>query len=388
MRKNIVVLGSSGSIGENTLEVARTFGSKVRVVGLSVGSRVERLKEQISEFRPAYACVADTSRAKDLKAASRRTRVFEGRQGLCEMASLKEADIIVIAIVGFEAVFPLLAAIKAGKTIALANKESIVVAGGLVMEKARANGSRIIPIDSEQSAIFQCLQGYRVPMVRNIFLTASGGPLVDRPRSKMRSVPVRVVLAHPKWKMGPKISVDSATMMNKGLEVIESMHLFGIPTEKIKVLIHREAVVHSMVEFRDGSILAQMGETDMKLPIQYALSWPERWENKCSLDPLRLDGLDFTFPDTKKFPCLSLAYEASKLGGCAPCALNAANETAVGAFLRKELRFGRIASVIEKVLARFSRWPLHSVSDICDSDNEARRLASNWIEYFSKKDNR
>ncbi|MFA5038279.1 MAG: 1-deoxy-D-xylulose-5-phosphate reductoisomerase [Candidatus Omnitrophota bacterium] len=388
-KKNIVVLGSSGSIGENTLEVARRFKGKLRVLGLSVGSRTDKLESQLEEFKAPYAGIASTGGAAVLDRAVRaRTKIFEGRQGLCELASLKDADIVVIAIVGFEAVFPLLSAIRARKTIALANKESIVVGGGLIMAEARRYQAKIIPIDSEQSAIFQCLEGYTSPMARRIFLTASGGPLVDWTKSRLRNVGAKSVLSHPRWKMGPKISVDSATLMNKGLEVIEASHLFGISVEQIQVLVHRQALVHSMVEFMDGSILAQMGVTDMKLPIQYALSYPERWESPhFVLDPLRMGDLSFQAPDVKKFPCLGLAYEAARSGGSAPCVLNAANEEAVAAFLRGELPFGRIPDVIEKVLRKGTaqRRRPDSIEDIYEADAEAREAAGYWLKRFSKK---
>ena len=382
MKKNVVILGSSGSIGENTLDVVRRFPGKLRVLGLSVGSRIDKLESQIKEFHPAYAVVADPLRAGRVRPG--RTKLWAGRAGLCSLASLKEADIVVIGIVGFEAIFPLLSALKAGKTVALANKESLVVGGDLVMSQAA--GAKIVPIDSEQSAIFQCLEGYPAQMVRRIYLTASGGPLVDWSRRCLRDVPARTVLSHPRWKMGPKITVDSATLMNKGLEVIEACRLFGMGIDKIHVLVHRQALIHSMVEFTDGSVLAQLGVTDMKLPIQYALSYPERWTNVDGfLDPLRMGSLSFEAPDTKKFPCLSLAYEAARQGGLSPCRLNAANEEAVAAFLKGTLAFGRIPVVIEKVLARAKHRRLNSIEDIYEEDRQARADASVWLKRFSKK---
>lgn len=384
MKKNIVVLGSSGSIGENTLEVVRRFPDKLKVLGLSVGTRTDKLESQIKEFHPRYAAVADSSRAGQVRPA--RTKILAGREGLCSLASLKEADIVVIGIVGFEAIFPLLSAIKAKKIVALANKESLVVGGDLVMSQVRKNKVRIVPIDSEQSAIFQCLEGYSPQMLRRIFLTASGGPLVDWNKSALQDVPAKTVLSHPRWKMGPKITVDSATLMNKGLEVIEACRLFGVSADVIQVLVHRQALVHSMVEFKDGSILAQMAVTDMKLPIQYALSYPDRWANAdLPLDPLVMGPLSFEAPDMKKFPCLSLAFEAARQGGTCPCRLNAANEVAVAAFLKGHLAFGKIPVVIEKVLTRGKNRRLISVEDIFEEDRQARESAGIWLKRFLKK---
>jgi 1-deoxy-D-xylulose-5-phosphate reductoisomerase len=315
-------------------------------------------------------------------------KVMAGREGVCALAALKEADLVVIAIVGAEAIFPLLAAIRARKTIALANKESVVIGGPLVMGEARRHGARIIPIDSEQSAIFQCLQGYATGMVRRIYLTASGGPLADYPKSRLKHVPRSVVLKHPRWKMGPKITVDSATLMNKGLEVIEAQQLFGFELESIKVLVHRKALVHSLVEFLDGSILAQMGVTDMKLPIQYALSYPERWPGFTALrlDPLQMGALEFSAPDTNRFPCLALAYDAARLGGAAPCVLSAANEVAVAAFLQGRIFFGRIPEVIERTLFHSKQGHrARDLEDLFEADRTARVLAAEYVRRVENK---
>lgn len=388
MMKNIVILGSTGSIGESALEVVRRCKDKVRVVGLAVHTRTGRLASQALEFKPSYVAVADETKARAFEdGLSAKIKVMAGREGVCALAALKEADLVVIAIVGAEAIFPLLAAIRAHKTIALANKESVVIGGPLVMREARRHGARIIPIDSEQSAIFQCLQGYATDMVRRVYLTASGGPLADYPKSRLKRVPRTVVLKHPRWKMGPKITVDSATLMNKGLEVIEAQQLFDLELESIRVLVHRQALVHSLVEFLDGSILAQMGVTDMKLPIQYALSYPERWPGPAlRLDPLRMGALEFSAPDTKRFPCLALAYGAARLGGAAPCVLNAANEVAVAAFLQGRIFFGRIPEVIERTLFHSKEGRrARDLEDLFEADRTARVLAAEHVRRVENK---
>jgi 1-deoxy-D-xylulose-5-phosphate reductoisomerase len=384
-KKNIVILGSSGSIGESALAVVRQFKDKFRVTGLSVNANIDKLKRQIDEFEPAAVAVADPAQAQILAGQVRgRTKIFQGRDGICALASLKEADLVLVAIVGAEAVYPLLSAIRAKKTIALANKESVVVAGAIVRQEAKKRGVRIIPIDSEQSAIFQCLAGYDPKTVERIYLTASGGPLWGLAARRLKEVSLKAVLAHPKWKMGKKITVDSATLMNKGLEVIEAQQLFDMDLRKIKVLVHRQALVHSMVEFVDGSILAQIGATDMRLPIQLALSWPQKWPNpRLKIDPLAMGALTFSKPDTNKFPCLELAYEAARQGGTAPCVLNAANEVAVNAFLGKKLSFTDIPKVIERVMAQKGMIEKKaSLEGIFAADRAARRCASQWIDGF------
>lgn len=386
-KKNIVILGSSGSIGENTLDVIRQFRDRFRIVGLSVHSNIGRLEGQVKEFRPEYVAIGDEKKAEDFRRRHRTTKVLVSRDGVCELASLKEADLVVVAIVGCEAIFPLLSAIRSKKTIALANKESIVVGGPLIMREAGKYKVCMIPIDSEQNAIFQCLQGYRTSMVERVYLTASGGPLVDYSPQRLKNVPLEKVLAHPRWKMGKKITVDSATLMNKGFEVIEAAHLFGLDLDRIKVLIHRKALVHSMVEFVDGSYLAQMALTDMRLPIQVALSYPQRWPNpRLKLDPLKLDGLSFSKPDDRRFPCLGFAYEAAHRGGAAPCALNASNDVAVTAFMEGKIAFGLIPKVIEKILKR-ENYPKGSATlkEIFKTDSAVRREAAKLVEFYSKR---
>jgi 1-deoxy-D-xylulose-5-phosphate reductoisomerase len=387
-KKNIVILGSTGSIGESALAVVRQFRDRFNVVGLSVNANIERLKRQIAEFKPRVVAVGDADRACALAASLKKnTQVLASREGICELAQDAAADLVLIGIVGVEAVFPLLSAIRAKKTIALANKESLVVAGPLVRREVLKAGVKLIPIDSEQSAIFQCMEGYDAGMVKRVYLTASGGPLADYSLKDLRRVSLKKVLAHPRWKMGKKITVDSATLMNKGLEVIEAQQLFDLTLDKIEVLVHRQALVHSMVEFVDGSLLAQLGVTDMRLPIQVALSYPERWNNATlSLDPLTMGTLSFERPDRKRFPCLGLAFEAARQGGKAPCVLNAANEVAVDAFLNGRLSYGSIADVIERVM----RNELRASGDLTlealfEADWCARESARRWIDVFSKK---
>jgi len=390
-KKNIVILGSSGSIGEASLNVARRHKDKLRVVGLSVRANTPALVRQVREFRPRTVVVGAGVDAASVKRAVRRygCQVLQGREGLCRLAADKGTDVVVLAIVGSEAVFPLRAAIKQCKTIALANKESIVMGGDLLMREARRFGACIVPVDSEQSAIFQCLEGHRRVDVERVYLTASGGSLYGLTKAQLRDVPRARVLAHPRWKMGPKITVDSATLMNKGLEVIEARHLFGLPFEKISIVIHRQALIHSMVAFRDGSILAQMGVTDMRLPIQYALSYPQRWpDSRLHLDVARCGALTFEDPVMRRFPCLELAFEAGRRGGCVPAVMNAANEVAVAAFLEGRLKFGDIPRVIERVMAESWREKITKIEEIFTADVAARELALSRVRVLTKRGRR
>jgi len=358
------------------------------VAGLSVRCNTRALLRQAEEFRPATVAVGCDADAGPLARKVRRWggRVLRGREGLCRLAAQKGVDTVLIAIVGSEAIFPLRSALGARKTVALANKESIVMGGALLMREARRGGGRIVPIDSEQSAIFQCLEGQRARDVERVFLTASGGALYGLTKRALRGVTLARVLAHPRWKMGPKITVDSATLMNKGLEVIEAQHLFGLPLKKIAVVIHPQALVHSMVAFCDGSVLAQLGATDMKLPIQYALSYPERWMKSGSrLDPARCGALTFEKPDTRRFPCLELAFEAARRAGAVPAAMNAANEVAVSAYLAGRLRFGDIPTVIAKVMA--GKWPrtVSKIEEVFEADAQARQRAQRWAQALGKR---
>ncbi len=384
-KKNVVILGATGSIGASSLDIVRQHKDKLRVVGLSVNENIKGLMPYIDEFKPEYVAVRNETRAEELKAScGGKVKVLGSMEGLCRLASLKDADIVLVAIVGAEAILPVLSAIDAKKTIALANKESLVVAGDIVMRRARKNKALIIPIDSEQSAIFQCLEGYDLDTVEKVYLTASGGPLVDYSLKQLRKVRQKEVLAHPRWKMGRKITVDSATLMNKGLEVIEAQKLFNLNLEKLDVLVHRQAIIHSLVEFVDGSVIAQMGITDMRLPIQYALTYPGRWLNtRLKLNLFECPDLSFEKPPYSKFPCLGLAFEAARLGGTAPCALNAANEVAVEAFLKGRLAFVDIPRIIEEVLLKkgfFQKNP--SLDDIFETDRTARLHALSRIGLY------
>jgi len=353
--QTLTILGSTGSIGLNTLEVVRRYPGRFKVRALAAGRNVERLADQIREFSPSAVYLEDSDRQQDLaEICGKRTRLFSRAEGIRAFSRFVDSDILVAAASGTSSLWPVVDAIRKGKRIALANKEVLVMAGERIMEElSRASDASLLPVDSEHSAIFQCLQGSSVGQAERLILTASGGPL--------RNVPVRLfskltkdrVINHPKWKMGRKISVDSATMMNKGLEAIEASALFRFPMDCIDVLIHPEAIVHSMVEFRDGSVLAQMGITDMKLPIQYALSYPDRLLSPPSskLDFTRHSELTFSRADLKKFPCLRLAFDAGRAGGVAPCVLSAADEVAVNAFLNDQINFVRIPRIIERVLS-------------------------------------
>ena len=355
--KKIVILGSTGSIGKNALSAVKKLGAGYRVLGLAANSSLEELAAQARAFRPRYVSVFDYEASRRAKSLLPRgvKLLSPGVEGLSEMASLKEADVVLTAVTGAVGFAPLVAAIKASKHIALANKEPMVMAGPALVAEAARWRATLIPVDSEPSAIFQCLSGVKGgdynAAVSRIFLTASGGPFYAR-RKGLSSVTVREALNHPRWSMGPKITVDSATLMNKGLETIEIMNLFSVPLEKIQVLIHPQSVIHSGVEFTDGSVLAQLSLPDMRLPIQYALTWPQRRRSPVQpLDFFKLARLDFSRPDFKKFPCLELARLAAKKGGGYPAALNAANEAAVEKFLKGGIRFTDIAEIVEKVLA-------------------------------------
>ena len=378
MKRSISILGSTGSIGRQTLEVAAACGHQV--AALTVNRSVELAEAQARQFRPELVAAADESAAADLRLrlADTPTRVAGGEGGLLEAASLASADTVVTAVVGIAGLKPTLAAIDAGKRIALANKETLVCAGELVMARARERGADIVPVDSEHSAIFQCLQGCRDRReVRRLILTASGGPFWDWPAEQIAGATVEQALRHPNWSMGAKITVDSASMMNKGLEFIEAMRLYRLPAEQISIVIHRESIVHSLVEFRDGAILAQLGAPDMRLPIQYALTWPERTPGPAApLDLLSCPPLTFCAPDLARFPCLALALEAARRGGAATAALNGANEAAVGLFLAGKIPFGDIAERVARALADAPRLPEPGLEDILAADAAARRTAA------------
>ncbi len=354
--KTVTILGSTGSVGGNALNVIRECPGLFRVAGLAAGSKADQLKEQIAEFAPAAVFLKDPKAAGELsKIYGTRIKIFSESEGLAAFSKHLGADILVAATSGTAALGPVLDALENGKRVALANKEILVVAGGLVMSKLKGNvKASLIPVDSEHNAIFQCLQGNPAENVEKIILTGSGGPLREVPAGQFAAVSKELAVNHPKWKMGRKISVDSATLMNKGLEMIEASWLFGLPVDKIEVLIHPEAVIHSMVEFKDGAVLAQLGVTDMRMPIQHALCFPKRVSSSHTrrLDFAALSQLTFTLPDRKKFPCLDIAVAAARQSGSAPCVLSAADEVAVGAFLEDKINFIKIPRVVEAVLSK------------------------------------
>ncbi len=378
--KRIAVLGSTGSIGRNTLEVARKNPGRFRVVSLSAGNNTGLLREQIEEFRPEFVSVLTESALKELTKDSPIS--FEsgfGEEGAVRAACHPDVDMTVSAITGASGLLPTMAAIKAGKDIALANKETLVMAGPLVMEEAARMGVRLLPVDSEHSAIFQSLSGHRKEDVRRIILTASGGPFLNTPYERLEKVTPEEALRHPKWSMGKKITIDSATLVNKGLEVIEARWLFDMPASNISVSIHPQSIVHSMVEYIDGSIVAQLGSTDMRGPIAYALAYPERIPGGAPALALAGLKLEFMEPDLKRFPCLGLSYQALEMGGTAPAVLNAADEAAVSMFLKGRLPFTDIYRVISEVLERHSPAKVSDLGDVLAADRWAREAAQATI---------
>jgi len=381
--KRLSILGSTGSIGVNTLHIVSQFPERFEVISLSAGLNTKLLKQQILRFRPKIVSVLN----KELSETLRRelshipVEIVHGVEGLIQVATHPEVDQVVSAIVGAVGLIPTLSAIKTGKPIALANKETLVMAGKIVMEEAKQNHVQILPVDSEHSAIFQALLGHRKEDVHRLILTASGGPFLNFPASRLHEVTVKEALNHPRWEMGKKITIDSASLMNKGLEVIEAHWLFNIPIEKIVILIHPQSVVHSMVEYVDGSIVAQMGITDMKVPISYALSFPERLPlNLPRLDLSRNEALHFSQPDTERFPCLKLAYQAIEIGETMPAILNAANEIAVNAFLEGSLKFTEIPLFLQRVMGEYEVKAVHTVEDILKADHWARERSKAILE--------
>ena len=370
---NVVILGSTGSIGTQTLDVLQHLPG-YRPIALAAGRNTALLKSQIERFRPQRAAVAEQMAAELLQKECG-LPVGYGPGALCELAALPEADIVVVALVGAAGVEPTLAALKAGKRVALANKESLVIAGHLVQEYL----SQIIPVDSEHSALWHCLYGRERDQVDSLVLTASGGPFLNRPES-LAEVSIEAALNHPRWRMGGKISIDSATLMNKGLEVIEAHWLFGFPYDRIEVVIHPESIIHSLIRLKDGSYLAQLGPTDMRIPIQYALTYPEVHPTPVKpLDLVEVGSLTFAAVDRERFPSLDLAYAAGRAGGEQPVALNAANEVAVELFLAGRIRFTDIARLVEDVTRAFSGQSFLSLEQILDVDRRARQLAQNWV---------
>jgi 1-deoxy-D-xylulose-5-phosphate reductoisomerase len=377
--RRITILGSTGSIGRSALDVVRHYPDRFKVVGLGAGSNVERLARQVAEFKPEHVAVADEGAAEALRALVPGTVVRSGEQGLTQLAA-EPADIVLCAIVGAAGLRPLLSAIDAGNGIAVANKEPLVMAGDLIMKRAAQKGLQVLPVDSEHNAIFQCLHGYRIEDVNCIHLTASGGPFYGRSRESLRDVTPEQAAKHPTWDMGTKISVDSATLMNKGLEVVEAMWLFGLPLSRIQVVIHPQSVVHSLVEFNDGSILAHLGITDMRFPILFALTWPERVQSPMGrLDLTKMRELTFAAPDFSEFPCLGYAFRAAEASGTAPAILNAANEVAVDAFCRHRVSFLRISDVVGEVLDNCEVRSDAGLESVLEADREARRCALQFI---------
>jgi 1-deoxy-D-xylulose-5-phosphate reductoisomerase len=381
--KRLAILGSTGSIGMNTLDIVRQFPERFEVISLSAGLNTQLLKQQILQFRPKVVSVlnkalSEALRRELLKAS---VEVVHGVEGLIQVATHPEVDLVVSAIVGAVGLIPTLSAIKTGKTIALANKEPLVMAGKIVMEEAKRNHAQILPVDSEHSAIFQSLLGHQKEDIRRLILTASGGPFLNLPMARLREVTVKEALNHPHWEMGKKITIDSASLMNKGLEVIEAHWLFNVPVEKIAVQIHPQSVVHSMVEYIDGSIVAQMGIADMRIPISYALSFPHRL--KLNLPPLDLyqrGALTFFPPDLERFPCLKLAYRSIEIGETMPAILNAANEIAVNAFLEGSVKFTEIPLLLQRVMEEHEVKPLHTIEDILRADHWARERSKAILE--------
>jgi len=393
--KQLAILGSTGSIGVNTLDVIRAHPDRFKVVALTAAKQIERLAEQCIEFKPVIAVVAGADGAAQLSQLLQEkkipTQVLYGPEALVSAVTESGCDTVMAAIVGAAGLVPTLAAAKAGKRVLLANKEALVMSGNLFMQAMKAGGGELLPIDSEHNAIFQCLPdrftknpGIHLG-VEELWLTASGGPFRDRPLADLAGITPDQACAHPNWVMGRKISVDSATMMNKGLEVIEAFWLFGLPLEKIKVLIHPQSVVHSMVRYRDGSVLAQMGQPDMRIPIAYGLAWPERIDaGVAPLNLTQLSGLSFTEPNFAQFPCLSLAFAAAKAGGTSPAVLNAANEVAVAAFLADGLPYLSIPKVVEHCLNALPSSSADSLETILAADTQARQAANQCIRSIQK----
>ena len=383
--KNISILGSTGSIGVNTLDVIGRNLSRFNVVALAAGKNLSLLKRQITTFKPDVVSVIDDDHAYQLREmlgySAATTKVLSGEDGCREIASWKKADMVVSAIAGAAGLSPTIAAVDAGKDIALANKETMVMAGELVVERAASCGVSIIPVDSEHNAIFQCLAGHNRKEVKRIILTASGGPFLYLPQEQFANITLEDALRHPNWEMGRKITIDSASMMNKGLEVIEARWLFDMDVNSIDVCIHPQSIVHSMVEYVDGSVIAQMGVPDMRGPISYALYYPERLEGAVdTLDLCSIGTLEFLHPDRAKFPALELAYEAAERGGSAPTVLNASNEVAVEAFIEDRIGFEDIPRVIQEVLDSHLTRELGSIKDVLEADGWGRIRAGEIVE--------
>lgn len=379
--KRVVILGSTGSIGKSALEVIGRHQEKFAVTGLAAGSNIEVLEEQIRSFHPEIVAVYDSEASRRLKErVGNIVNVLTGQEGVNAVASYENSDLVLSAMVGFSGLLPTLNAIRAGKTIGLANKETLVVAGEIIMREARSRGVRILPVDSEHSAVFQCLDGRSKDHLRRIILTASGGPFINRKAEEFVNISPDEALRHPRWKMGKKVTIDSATLMNKGLEVIEASHLFALRPDEISVVIHPESIIHSMVEFIDGTIISQQSVPDMKGPIAYALSYPERLSNIMpSIDLTEVGTLSFFKPDLERFPCLGYAYEALREGGTMPAVLNASNEVAVKSFLEGRIHFNEIPVIINKTMSSHTSKGSPELIDIIEADRWARLKAEEIV---------
>ena len=387
--KHLAVLGSTGSIGQSTLEIAARYPDRFKVRALAAKTSVDALARQIRRFSPDVAVVYDEQtavRLKEVLGNPSGVEVLFGQSGYIRAATMEDVDTVVAAVMGAAGLIPVMEAVKTGKTVALANKETLVVAGELVMAEAKARDVAILPVDSEHSAIFQCLSGQRRQDLARILLTASGGPFRTRPASEFSAITVKQALNHPNWSMGQKITIDSATLMNKGLEVIEAKWLFNVEPEQIQVVVHPQSIIHSMVAYKDGGVIAQMGLPDMKGAIAYALSYPERLDVGLDVpDFFALKALTFEPPDMDKFPCLSLAFAAIRQGGSLPAIMNAANERAVAAFLSGKILFDQIPVVIEKTMNQCSPGPAQSLEDLLDADRRARKTADKIVSDASAR---
>jgi 1-deoxy-D-xylulose-5-phosphate reductoisomerase len=386
--KRLTILGSTGSIGKNALDIISRHRDHFRVVALTAGKNINLLEKQIRVFSPEVVAVASEKAAEELKrrlGKKSSLKVFSGSEGVTEVAGYKNSDFVLSAIVGAAGLIPTISAIRSKKDIGLANKETLVMAGRIVIREAEKHKVKILPVDSEHSAIFQCIEGRKKSDIKRIILTASGGPFIGRSFKEMREMKAKDALNHPRWRMGKKISIDSATLMNKGFEMIEAHYLFGIPPERIDILIHPQSIIHSIVEFIDSSCLAQLSIPDMKGPIAFALSYPERLDNVMkSLDLAKIDGLIFKRPDYRCFPCLTYAYEAMEIGGTMPSVLNAANEIAVDAFLKGKIRFTEIPKVIKETMEEHKTVSDTELNNILEADRWAREKAEGIIKKITK----
>jgi 1-deoxy-D-xylulose-5-phosphate reductoisomerase len=385
--KHVIVLGSTGSIGTNTLDIVDRFPHEFRVVGLTASSNDEKLEEQVRKYRPQAVALSQEASADRLRArcSDLSVEILSGQDGVAQVAGQSGASLVISAIVGAAGLLPTLAAIRTGKHVALANKEPMVMAGKLMQQEARRYGVRIFPVDSEHSAIFQSLEGHRKEDVRRLILTASGGPLWEFRKDQLRDVTPERALQHPNWKMGAKITIDSATLMNKGLEVVEARWLFDIAESRIDVLVHRESIIHSLVEYEDRSVIAQLGLPDMRTPISYAMRYPERMSlDLPSLDLVQIGRLTFFEPDYDRFPCLRLGYDSLRVGGTMPAAMNAANEVAVDAFLQGGIGFTDIPDIIRSTMEAHSSREIDSLDDALDADRWARERAESLVHTLAK----